>query len=77
MKARKPFALVVTGAWAKGVKAYWDNVAKEEAKAKVVEERRSKVMAKEVLRTVLAEWARVVIVSFFGLFFVLCGMLGC
>ena len=40
MKARKPFALVVTGAWAKGVKAYWDNVAKEETKAKVVEERR-------------------------------------
>ena len=42
MKARKPFALVVTGAWAKGVKAYWDNVAKEEAKASEKEKEKRK-----------------------------------
>ena len=54
----------------KAVKTYWDNVAKEEAKAKVYEEKRAKVMAKEVLKMVLAEWARVVIVCFHARFIV-------
>ena len=52
---KKSNALLVTAAWAKAVRSYWDNVVKEEAKAKAIEERRSKLMAKEVLRMVLVE----------------------